>query len=140
MSFLTANKLQSAASTAPSRRPATRSSAAATYCRSVPEQRQPASAPRAQPEHQQRQQHGQTVASSSRRSALLAGLAAAAFLGSPGRGFAAGGGGERQANALEEYMQQESKGKLKDRKALDDFRWDVQDYASERHNHQLQLQ
>ncbi|KAI8463942.1 MAG: hypothetical protein J3K34DRAFT_130462 [Monoraphidium minutum] len=61
------------------------------------------------------------AAAGSRRGALLGlGALAAALAGAP-RGARAADGAA-QAGALEEYMGLESKGKLKDRKQLDDFR------------------
>jgi hypothetical protein len=62
-----------------------------------------------------------TTSASGRRAALLGlGAAAAALLAAPGASRAAGDA--PQAGALEEYVAQEAKGKLKDRRQLDEFR------------------
>ena len=77
-----------------------------------------------QQHHHQQQQHQlqQQPASTARRAVLAAGLALLALPAAAPAPSRADDGGARQGAALEEYMALEAKGKLKDRRALDDFR------------------
>jgi hypothetical protein len=103
-----------------------RSGGAARPPRPSPTQRQPAD--QQQPHHQQQQHGEQHQRQPGRRGALLSGLAlATSALTAPRRAAAAAAPpaaeSSQQSAALEEYMQSEAKGKLKDKRALDDFRW-----------------